>query len=243
MPLGIVIKSPEDPDLKAENEVINGMLRRGCDAQARGDFAFAERAFQDAADRERNDYSLPRLRLVRLYDLMGRDRDALTQYRTLLRAEPECEKPEILARYGELCLEFGDRMEARAAYTLAVERCVYGGEGNINAPKIAPRNASFDAVRAAALLCWAMKVISYDEKAQKPLLEAAERIDPANWIVRFYRASTLSSYFDSRDEAQREADKALSLAPSTERARILRMMEVSGLELPQPTNRTIRQGG
>jgi len=223
-----VLKSPQDADRKAEHEIVAGMYRRGYEAEARGDYALAEREYQNAVARDGGPFF--RTPLARLYDLMGRDRDAYAQYRAILRARPDLDVPRVFARYGELCLGFGDRNEARAAYTLAVERCVYGG--SVLEPKIAPRNVSFDAVRAAALLCWAMKSGTTEgTETQMVHLDEAERIDPSNWMIRFYRAWTLSR-LQRRDEAQTEADKALSLAPSSSRAQIIEMMDVRGFRLP-----------
>ncbi|GEM_PF-2479507 len=239
-----ILKPADDPDYRAERAIIDGMVLRGRQAQERGDFALAEHEYQNAVARDGGPFL--RIRLARLYDATGRDRDAYVQYRAILRASPEAgssssqDDPRVLAHYGELCLEFGDRNEARAAYVAAITQSTCG-TSHLE-PKIAPRNASFDAVRAAALLAWAMKSGSIgDTKTQTARLEAAERIDPANWMVRFYRARELSRA-QHREEAQAEADKALSLAPRSSRGQIIDMMDVRGLSLPQPTTTPLLQG-
>ena len=96
----------------------NETLRKADESIRFHDYRAAEALYATLRGESPDDPDIT-MRIARLYDLQGRDREALEQYRRAFEGQggfSRSVEPDFLARYGELLTRFGDEARAREAY-------------------------------------------------------------------------------------------------------------------------------
>ena len=239
----------QDEATKALIRELDALNRRGRAAELSGDYATAEAAYRRIGELMPHTPRGP-FRLARLYDRMGRERDAFAQYRLAVAdyspwSTNHRDDPIFLTRYGNLSEKYGTRDEAGQAYALAA---TLSNKEGTNEPPTVPRNPSFGAVKAAAHAAAGVRLRGYGRRDDAlRSLDAAVRADPDYWIAHYYRAD-LCFWMGFRKEMVREAALAERLAPTKDKEAVRTMRrnrgipDAQGKTLPlipvQPTDRT-----
>lgn len=213
----------EGPGTEAAKKRLSELSKSARDAEASGDFASAERVYKQIVAL---DPRLPfsRINLARLYDKMGRDRDAYVEYRAVILGVPgawssDQQDPRNLARFGDLCARFSTLDEAQYAYALSVANSdsddVWEPSPRIDSPK-----PSFARLKSAAHTASAIKYGASGRDAEAFVeLESALKADPDYWVALFYRAQA-HKRAGRLSNATRDAALAERLANSKGRAQV-----------------------
>ncbi len=149
----------------------------------------------------------------------GRRDEALVAYRELLTPRPDRrssleECSYVLCLYGDLCLEFGEPIEARRVFRKALD------VGPVTHSEIHPR-VSRDAqtateVRARAYVCAAIEAANQGHEVSIRWLRKAIALSPNLAVARFYLAYHLN-WTQRFTEMRQELAIARSLAPNDQR--------------------------
>ncbi|CAN5390276.1 hypothetical protein BH09PAT4_BH09PAT4_09040 [soil metagenome] len=115
--------STKDVVVTKKMREVRELSKRGTAALKAGNFSAAEEVFEELIHREPNNPFRYRW-LAMAYEGQGRTRDAYAAWTkvltgTLKGRSTDQSDPYILARYGELCLQVGDRASAEIAFGMA----------------------------------------------------------------------------------------------------------------------------
>lgn len=229
-PQGIHITTQAERERQAE--AFHEAVEAGIKAEARGDYAEAERRYRESCFAFGHDDPFDHIRLAFLYDKRGLERKAMVEYRIVLVGGPTGSSssqtdPRILSRFGDLCTKYGSVKEAKAAYALAARQS--DRDENGDEPNSAPRNDTLSALKAAAHTAAAIEHGSHGQKEdQMRELDAAVLADGGYWVARYYRAREYRRA-GKMPEATREAAVAERLATPKGRAQVAELRKDFGI--------------
>jgi tetratricopeptide (TPR) repeat protein len=178
-------------ELNKQIDESRDMHRRGDSAVKEGNYHEAVGYYEKAMSIMPNDM-VTLNDLAKIYDRLGHRQKAYESYKLLVLCPPGTvsstqNDPQVLARYGEYCLQRGDRDEAEFAYKLALEN-TKPSMGPAD-PQFKFKIANFNDLRAQALMGAGMKAyfhLQHDEAVE--LGREALKVKP-NWdIGRYYLA-------------------------------------------------------
>lgn len=217
------------PEEAARMQRITELLEQGDEAIEKGNFKLAEGILIEACKVDKGPFI--HIHLARLYDRMGEYKAALVNYKICLRATEGWssmqEDARLLARYGDLCVNFGDTDEAMQAYAVASRQS--NNTVGPDEPKPELRNMSLSTLKSSAHLAAALRDGShgnFDSELRE--LQISEKADSANWVTHYY----LTRDWARRrryDEAKREVSLLKRLAPRDRADQVNSMIQIQGL--------------
>lgn len=208
----------------------SALVRRGGEAESRGNVRIAERFYKEALAMRGGFFV--HFQLAHLYDKAGRKREAIREYRTAFHGDGRSwssmqDDPGLLARYGDLSMEKGDSHEARWAYSIAARRG--GNYVGTTEPTTKPHGNSVAALRSAAHTAAGLKLGAQgDHKGLLRELQLAVRSDGAYWVPRFYRAR-LYARMGRMEAAATDSRLAERLAPEAQKEKVRDMRQENGI--------------
>jgi tetratricopeptide (TPR) repeat protein len=196
------------------------------------DYALAERLYEEVIDLVPTN-PFEHVHLARLYDRMGRGRDALKKYRTVVKGSPGAwsslqSDPSLLARYGDLCSKFGPVAEAATAYMSAVESS--DNRVGQNGIQIAPPDRTLLGLRAAAHVAAGAKF-----RGQGDVGNALREYDlalaalPNWWVALTFRGEQRALRVGMEALARSDFARAESLATGADRELVRKSAKLHGV--------------
>jgi tetratricopeptide (TPR) repeat protein len=209
------------------------LLNDGIKALKRKDYSAAE-SLLSTAKKARPDNLTVEMSLARVYDATHRDQEAYEAYKRVLHPTNGSSTfeidPQVLARYGDLCIEFAKPSEARRAYAAAISGKDLAGA---HMPSVDADTKSLGA-SAHRVASERLLVQGDSAEAEKELL-IANSADPNDWQSQYY-LGVAQSMLGKTEAAKTAFAAAERIAPAKDLAKLRRRRAVLGIGQDATTN-------